>query len=110
MQRAESIRHLVVAMGAFDGVHLGHQALIHQVLTIAERDHLTSGVVTFEPHPQLVLHPERPFRLITLEREKELLLHQMGIELSLIHISEPTRLQLIAYAVAVRYRLVVLKG
>ena len=29
MQRAESIRHLVVAMGAFDGVHLGHQALIH---------------------------------------------------------------------------------
>ncbi|MDD6928506.1 MAG: adenylyltransferase/cytidyltransferase family protein, partial [Bacteroidales bacterium] len=74
------MRHLVVAMGAFDGVHLGHQALIHQVLTIAERDHLTSGVVTFEPHPQLVLHPERPFRLITLEREKELLLHQMGIE------------------------------
>ncbi len=80
MQRAESMRHLVVAMGAFDGVHLGHQALIHQVLTIAERDHLTSGVVTFEPHPQLVLHPEHPFRLITLEREKELLLHQMGIE------------------------------
>ena len=47
------MRHLVVAMGAFDGVHLGHQALIRQVLTIAERDHLTSGVVTFEPHQQL---------------------------------------------------------
>ena len=41
MQRAESMGHLVVAMGAFDGVHLGHQALIRQVLTIAERDHLT---------------------------------------------------------------------
>lgn len=80
MQRAELTRQLVVAMGAFDGVHLGHQALIRQVLAIAERDRLTPGVVTFDPHPRLVLQPDSPFRLITTEREKELLLYQLGIE------------------------------
>ena len=81
MQTVEPTRHLVMAMGAFDGVHLGHQALIRQVIEIAERDNLTPGIVTFEPHPQLILHPEcTSFKLITIAQEKELLLHRMGIQ------------------------------
>src|SRR3712207_6526034 len=65
-------RRLVVAMGAFDGVHLGHQALIRDVQSVAQQEGLLSGVVTFEPHPQLALHPERGLRLISDSREQEI--------------------------------------
>ena len=54
----------VVAIGNFDGVHRGHQALLAQAREIAKRERKPWGVVTFEPHPRSLFRPDQPmFRL-----------------------------------------------
>ncbi len=47
-----TLRNCVVAIGNFDGVHRGHQAVLERALEIAERDGLPAVVLTFEPHPR----------------------------------------------------------
>ena len=59
-------RGLSVAVGAFDGVHRGHQAVIGQAREAAERLGVPLGVVSFDPHPRRYFQPEAaPFRLMT---------------------------------------------
>lgn len=64
----------VVSIGAYDGVHLGHQAVIAEVRRRAEAAGLASAVVTFDRHPASVVRPESAPRLLTdLEQKLELL-------------------------------------
>lgn len=64
----------VVTVGSFDGVHLGHQQILEYVKAGAKRYEGESIVITFNPHPQQVLHPEQDFFLInTLEENIELI-------------------------------------
>ncbi len=63
-----------VAIGVFDGVHRGHTAVIGELVARCREEGLSSGVLTFEPHPVEVLAPGRaPSLLTTLERRVELL-------------------------------------
>jgi riboflavin kinase/FMN adenylyltransferase len=63
-----------VAVGTFDGVHRGHQALLSAARDQAGRRHGRVVVLTFEPHPARVVSPERaPSRLMTLEQKAEML-------------------------------------
>lgn len=74
-------RPSVVTIGVFDGVHVGHQALIRHNLQIAQRFDLESVVVTFEPNPLEVLRPDdAPTRLCELSRRVELIAG-LGVEL-----------------------------
>ncbi len=62
-----------VALGSFDGVHLGHRQVIAAAVEQAAARDLTAAVVTFYPHPATVLRPElAPFELSTLERRAAL--------------------------------------
>ena len=70
----------VVALGNFDGLHLGHQAIIRQVTERAKEMQGTSIVFTLEPHPLKVLAPERMPKLLTNFNEKMALLEALGIE------------------------------
>ncbi|HOG15698.1 MAG: Riboflavin biosynthesis protein RibF [Syntrophaceae bacterium PtaU1.Bin231] len=71
----------LVTIGNFDGVHLGHQALFRQLLREARSAGRLAVVLTFEPHPKMVLHPERrPFYLITTLEEKIRLIGACGID------------------------------
>lgn len=64
----------MVTVGNFDGVHLGHQAILRTVTTRAAALDGEAIVYTFEPHPRKVLHPEKaPLLLTTLEQKLELL-------------------------------------
>jgi riboflavin kinase / FMN adenylyltransferase len=68
-------------MGNFDGLHLGHAALIGRVCDLARTEGWPSGVLTFEPHPRSVFLPgAEPFRL-TPFRVKERELARLGVEL-----------------------------
>jgi riboflavin kinase / FMN adenylyltransferase len=68
-------RRAVVTPGNHDGVHLGHRALLSAARTVADRDGLSALALTFDPHPAVVLAPERaPTLLTTLARRRELLL------------------------------------
>ena len=67
-------RGAVVAIGNFDGVHLGHQAVLAQARAIADRLDTELAVLTFEPHPRSVFKPDLdPFRLTPLPAKVEAL-------------------------------------
>jgi len=69
-----------VAMGVFDGLHRGHQKVITRLCQIADRHKVRPTVVTFEPHPALLLAPERaPLQIATLEQRLEGL-EALGVE------------------------------
>ena len=69
-----------VALGTFDGVHLGHQALIRRAMALAGEMGAASVVYTFDRHPLTVLCPERaPRELLTLE-EKLHKLEKLGVD------------------------------
>lgn len=69
----------VVTVGAFDGVHLGHQALIGQVVAMARARGWRAVVVTFFPHPAVVLRGETPFYLTSPE-EKRAQIARLGVD------------------------------
>lgn len=69
-----TVTNTIVTVGSFDGVHLGHRAIFKQLIDEAHKRNLQSVIVTFDPHPQQVLHPERHFEPITsLDRKMELI-------------------------------------
>lgn len=71
-----------LTIGNFDGVHLGHRALLARLCAVAERERLLPAVLTFEPHPREFFAPESaPARLSTL-REKLEILAEEGIALT----------------------------
>ena len=73
----------VLALGNFDGVHLGHQAIFRHVVTSAREVDGTSMVFTFEPHPLQVLAPEKAPPLLTTYAQKIRLIAALGITVGL---------------------------
>ncbi len=79
-QIAEDIRGGCVAIGNFDGVHLGHRELLTVLLDLAGRQRTHSAVVTFHPHPISILRPEMAPPLLTTISERCRLIRQSGID------------------------------
>ncbi len=79
----KSYPNTVLTIGNFDGVHLGHQKIIFEVLKRSEEIKGTSMAVTFEPHPMKVLAPEREIRILTTLEEKAKLIEEMGVNVLL---------------------------
>jgi len=69
----------LLTVGVFDGVHRGHLSLLEKLNHEARERDLLSGVITFEPHPQAVLHPDEPLPLLTSVEERLALLRSAGI-------------------------------
>lgn len=81
LQKLPSFENTVLTIGSFDGVHTGHRRILEQVHALARANGGESVVLTFEPHPRAVLHPDDPaFRLISSSEEKIYLLEQCGID------------------------------
>ncbi len=76
----EPIKQAVITIGNFDGVHIGHQALFHEVIEKAEAIGGTSVAMTFEPHPLRVLRQNNHPPLITLYEQKSELIERTGID------------------------------
>jgi riboflavin kinase/FMN adenylyltransferase len=71
----------VVTIGTFDGVHLGHQKILNRIRTIADEIGGETVMITFWPHPRLILYPEEHnLRLLTTFEEKAKLLREFGID------------------------------
>jgi riboflavin kinase / FMN adenylyltransferase len=73
-----------LAIGVFDGIHLGHQAVIKRAIDAATESAGTSVVLTFHPHPIRVLRPDKAPRLLTSTQHKTLLIEQLGVGALLI--------------------------
>ncbi len=70
---------LALAVGVFDGIHLGHQEVIRAAQEHATQHHGTAVVVTFDPHPAHVLRPGSAPKLLCGSRHQQLVLAQIGI-------------------------------
>jgi len=71
----------VLTTGTFDGVHLGHQTILHRLKEIAQREEGNSVLFTFYPHPRMVLHPhDNDLKLLTTQKEKTELLEAAGLD------------------------------
>lgn len=77
-------RPLFLTMGNFDGVHRGHQEIIHTLKTAAAAAGATTAVYTFDPHPVKVLAPERPFVLLQTLEQKLATLAKLGIDTTIV--------------------------
>ena len=72
--------NLAVAIGKFDGLHLGHRQLIHELVDYAQESNLAPCVISFDRHPNQTLRPgEVPAELLSPERKAQIL-EQLGIE------------------------------
>lgn len=73
-----------LAIGVFDGVHLGHQAVIAEAVQAAANTGGTAVVVTFDPHPASVIRPDQAPASLTSTRHKMLLLASLGVTHTLV--------------------------
>ena len=74
-------RNAVMTIGSFDGVHHGHQKILERVNQLADSCDGESIVITFHPHPRLLLYPDDPsLRLLNTIDEKVALLEKYGID------------------------------
>lgn len=76
----EQDRPTAVTLGNFDGLHMGHRALVRLTKHFAEEENLKSVVFTFSPHPMLVFKKREDFALIMAPSEKKFTMEQMGVD------------------------------
>lgn len=76
----------MLTIGTFDGVHLGHRRILQQLLELAQNHDGETAVLTFYPHPRMVLHPEdHGLRLLSSPDEKARLFEEAGIDHLIVH-------------------------
>jgi riboflavin kinase/FMN adenylyltransferase len=77
-------RPAFLTIGSFDGVHLGHQALIRSLVAAAHRDGCLAGLLTFDPHPLRVLRPEMAMPRLTTNGERADILAALGMDFTVV--------------------------
>lgn len=74
----------VVTIGTFDGVHIGHQKIIKRLIKTAKENNLESVILTFFPHPRMVLQKDSNIKLINTIQERTKILNSLGIDKLLV--------------------------
>jgi len=85
LEQVKISERTVVTIGAFDGVHRGHQSLIQQAILYGAEQNQIPAVLTFNPHPEMVLRGFRPGFYLTMPDAKASLLEQLGVQLMITH-------------------------
>lgn len=75
----------VITIGTFDGVHIGHQKILSRLIASAKKQNKKSVLLTFFPHPRMVLQKDVRLELINTIDEKAVLLEEMGLDFLVIH-------------------------
>lgn len=80
VEEIKPIKRPVLTLGMFDGAHVGHQSILKQLNTIAKEIDGESVLITFNPHPRMVLQPNCDLKFLNTLEEKENVLRQFGLE------------------------------
>jgi riboflavin kinase/FMN adenylyltransferase len=80
-----STKKTIVTIGTFDGVHIGHQKIIEKLIQETNKADCESLILTFFPHPRMVLHETSSIKLLNSINEKTSLLDKMGLDNLVIH-------------------------
>ncbi|MFD2551684.1 bifunctional riboflavin kinase/FAD synthetase [Bizionia sediminis] len=70
----------VVTIGTFDGVHIGHKKIIERLVSSAKKNNLKSAILTFFPHPRMVLQKDPSIKLLNTLDEKAAILESLGLD------------------------------
>ncbi|MES2827258.1 MAG: bifunctional riboflavin kinase/FAD synthetase [Bacteroidota bacterium] len=77
----KKLNNAVVTIGTFDGVHFGHQKIIKRLCELAKSTHGESVILTFFPHPRLIIDPENQnLKMINTVTEKARILEELGVD------------------------------
>ena len=74
----------ILTIGTFDGVHFGHQKILRNLVVEAKKENLCAIVLTFFPHPRMVLQKETQIKMINTLEEKTKLLEQLEVEVLIV--------------------------
>ncbi|MGM8361046.1 bifunctional riboflavin kinase/FAD synthetase [Flavobacterium sp. ARAG 55.4] len=80
-----SPKKTILTLGTFDGVHIGHKKILEKVIQNTRDDKYESLVLTFFPHPRMILQERSEIKLLNTMSEKIVLLEQLGIQNLVIH-------------------------
>ena len=81
LEELQNLDHCILTIGSFDGLHLGHQALIQKVVHLAYTSNTSSAMLTFHPHPRAILgKDEKPVELITTMKERMRRLEKLHLD------------------------------
>ena len=75
----------ILTIGTFDGIHIGHQKIIRTLVSHAREKNLQANLLTFFPHPRMILQKETSIKLIDTQKEKERILESLGIDNLIVH-------------------------
>ena len=75
----------IVTIGTFDGVHIGHKSILQKVLQASKNTNYESVVLSFFPHPRMVLNSDSDVKLLNTIDEKSILLKNLGLQHFIIH-------------------------
>ena len=85
ISRFNTAKKTIITLGTFDGVHLGHQSILKKLVNASENGKYESVVLTFFPHPRMILNQENAMQLLNTIEEKTFLLEKFGINHLIIH-------------------------
>jgi len=81
----KSKKRAIATIGTFDGVHIGHQRILKDLIQTAKKENKDSILLTFFPHPRMVLQENVTIELLNTIDEKSALLEEMGLDYLIIH-------------------------
>lgn len=73
-------KNAVITIGSFDGVHIGHRLILSKVVKAAKEMDGESILITFDPHPRKIIHPEQPLGILSSLNQKIELITEAGID------------------------------
>lgn len=84
IENYKSTASTIVTIGTFDGVHIGHQKIINRLINSGTAEGLKSVILTFFPHPRMVLQKDSSIKLINTIEERSNILDNLGLDYLLI--------------------------
>ena len=81
----DKLHFTAITIGTFDGVHIGHRKILERLINSAKEQDLRSTVLTFFPHPRMVLQKDSDIKLLNTLEEKQQILESIGLDYLIVH-------------------------
>ena len=78
-----------LTIGSFDGIHLGHQAIVRELVAGAKQESAQTALLTFHPHPAVVLNKRKAANYLTTPEERASLVGDLGVDVVITHPFNP---------------------